>query len=420
MYIRKEKKLLGIGGRIFSILLLSLLFFFMTWGVSIPEQPIKIFKVGAAVNFGDRMGIQVKRCFELLTEQLNASGGLIVKGERYHVDMIVYDHKYQADAGRAAFERLVFQDKVQTIFSYGSAPTLAGIEVTEPNKIPLFHAAIGSQLMSPKYKYAFHTNRTTPVLLGAASFMKKHLITPKLKTVVVVANDDITGRDTSKEVVAMWKYCNIKVLDTLYHKRGTVDLNPVAVKIKSINPDIVDFDGILAGAEALRLVKAIYQSGWKGQIIGDLITPTVPDIVNACGKESVEGMFGQIFDPAEIPNPPPLAIPFRKAYTEKYGVWEIDGLRWFDGWHYFVEAVKKANSLSADDIAEAMQGLSVETVAGESRMCRRPDLGNNRYVDSSLVKFWGQVRNGRVVYVDRIPAIEGIRVAQEVYGGEWK
>jgi branched-chain amino acid transport system substrate-binding protein len=387
---------------------------------STSEKPVEILKLGATVNLGDRLGIQMKRCFELLAEQLNESGGLAVQGKKYNVKVIVYDDKYQADAGRAAFERLVFQDNVKVIFSYGSAPTLAGVELTEPNKVLLLHAAISSQLLHPKYNYTFHTRAGTTGVFSTGVFIKKHL-NPQLKTVVVLANDDLTGYDMAKHFGAMWRNCNIKVVDTLYYKRGTVDLNPLGVKVRSLNPDIVHFDGMMPGAETLRVFKAIYQSGWRGQIFAELALTTVPDIVNACGKESVEGMFVQFLDPTVVPNPPPLAMPFRRAYTAKYGIWETDALRWFDGWYYFVSAVKKANSLDVNDIVRVIQGLSVETVLGESRMCRRPDLGNNKYVDISTTLHMGQVRNGEGVYLDRVLPIEGIRMAKIIYGGgEWE
>jgi ABC-type branched-subunit amino acid transport system substrate-binding protein len=173
----------------------------------------------------------------------------------------------------------------------------------------------------------------------------------------------------------------------------------------------------MSGAETLRLAKAVYQSGWKGQIWAELAQTTVPDIVGASGKEAVEGMIVMMIDPTVIPNPPPLALPFRKAYVEKYGEWEIDGIRWIDGWFYFVEAVKKANGLDPEAIASAMQGMEIETIMGTSRMCRRPDLGNNRYVDSGTTKYFGQVRDGKVVYLDRVSAIDGIRIAEKIFGG---
>lgn len=151
----KDKKVVMFCGLIGLILSLIVPSFFSAWAATIT------LKLGATSNFGDRQGIQVKKCLELLAEQLNKAGGLVVKGEKYLVEMIVYDDKFQADPGRVAFERLVYGDKVKAIFSYGSAPVLAGIEVTEPNKVLLLTGAFAPQVMSPKYKYTLRTRANT-------------------------------------------------------------------------------------------------------------------------------------------------------------------------------------------------------------------------------------------------------------------
>ncbi len=413
------KKFLIICSSICFTLMLALLPLFPASPASDSEKPGKVLKLGATANFADRQGIQVKRCLELAADQLNKAGGLVVKGERYQVEMIVYDDKFQSDPGRAAFERLVYQDKVKVIFSYGAAPSLAGIEVTEPNKVLFFTGTMDPQVLNPKYRYTFRTRANTLGYAASAMFWSKHKASHH-KTVVIIGNDDRTGRAMADAAEESWKFNGVKILDRLYFKRGTADLSPIAARMKSINPDISEWAGIMSGAETLRLAKAIFQSGWKGQISAELAQTTVPDIVNACGKEAVEEMAVMILDPTTVPSPPALSIPFRKAYTEKYGGWEIDGLRVFEGWYYFIAALKKANSLDPDDIAGAMQGLSVETVLGPSKMSRRPDLGNNKYVDCASMKYWGQVRNGEVVYLDRIMPIESIKMAEKMFGGKWE
>jgi len=414
----KSKKLSIISSYILAILFLTTFIFYQTCVVSAEEKTLR---VGATSNFGDRQGIQVKKCLELAAEQLNKAGGLVVKKERYRVEMIVYDDKFQADAARAAFERLVYQDKVKIVFSIGTAPVLAGIEITDPNKVLLFHGGFSSQVLSPRYKYAISTRPNTLGFASSGVFWKKHL-KPETKTAVVIAYDDHGGHVISDAFEVMWKHCGLKILGKLYCKRGTVDLNPLATKLKALNPDIVEYAGIQSGAGVLNLYKAIYQSGWRGKTSAEQGgQTTVPDIINVCGRPAVEGMTVMIIDPTMIPNPSPLTMAFRKGYTEKYGEWEVEGLRVFDGWYYFVEAVKKADSLDPDAIIDAMQGLSVETVMGTARMSRRPDLGNNRYVDSNNTKYFGEVRNGNVVYLDRVLAIEGIRMAEQIFGGgKWE
>ena len=70
------------------------------------------------------MGIEAEKSFDVLVDEFNRAGGLTVKGEKYKVEMVIYDDKYRADTGRAAVERLLYEDKVR--FIVGSFGERAG------------------------------------------------------------------------------------------------------------------------------------------------------------------------------------------------------------------------------------------------------------------------------------------------------
>ena len=67
----------------------------------------KVLKLGNTVPLKAKEGIQIKKWLELLAERTNQAGGLVVKGEKYKIQIISYDDEYSADTGRAAAERLI-------------------------------------------------------------------------------------------------------------------------------------------------------------------------------------------------------------------------------------------------------------------------------------------------------------------------
>ena len=81
---------------------------------SAAAQPAKTLKIGNTVPMKAKEGIQIKKWLEMFAERLNAAGGLMVKGQKYKVQIISYDDGYSADTGRAAAERLIYQDKVSS------------------------------------------------------------------------------------------------------------------------------------------------------------------------------------------------------------------------------------------------------------------------------------------------------------------
>ena len=87
-------------------------------------QGVKTLKVGTVLPLNFGMGVDTKKALEMQIGQFNDAGGITIKGQNYKVQLIVYDDKWTAEAGRAALERLVYQDKVQYLISIISSPTM--------------------------------------------------------------------------------------------------------------------------------------------------------------------------------------------------------------------------------------------------------------------------------------------------------
>jgi branched-chain amino acid transport system substrate-binding protein len=362
--------------------------------------PAKTLKIGATGPFFLKVGIQLKKVLELFAELTNKAGGISVKGQNYNIEYIVYDDKYDAIAGRAAGERLIFQDQVKFIAGpLGSAPALAMLEVTEPNKIPVFTSAATPKIYETKYKYVVHSvsmlARVTPDYMY---WKEKRMIPPAAKTIVLACDDDATGHAMCSYDKECAEYAGYKVLDVIYYKRGITDFTPVATAVKALNPDIFHPVSLMAGGPLYNVMKAISQSGWRGTVIQVYAEDMIPMIVKEFGKDLAEGLIFNWADLSLIPNPPQGFLAFKEAYVKKYGTWEVDALDWCNGYYLLLEAIKKANSLDPDDVMAALAGLRYSWFRGSVQMFRRPDVGNNRYVDCSFDIFQGQVKDGKPIF----------------------
>src|SRR5512135_3044574 len=130
-------------------------FLLLTLCSSFAAEP-NILKLGSTVPLKSKEGIQIKKWLELLAERQNKAGGLVVKGERYNVQMVVYDDEYSADAGRACAERLIYQDKVKHIIcQWGSAPIVATLGLAEPNKVLMICDGMTEKTMEPQFHYVY-------------------------------------------------------------------------------------------------------------------------------------------------------------------------------------------------------------------------------------------------------------------------
>ena len=340
-------------------------------------------------------GLQIKKWLELLAEELNKAGGLVIKGQKYNIEVISYDDKYSADEGRACAERLVYQDKIKYILcQWSSAPIVATVAVADPNKVLVLCDGVTEKTMDPKFNYVFRTVSMLWNNIGLTSACADVAKDKGCQTALLINPDDETGHYNSANMKQTYQKLGLTVVDELFWKRDVTDYSPFATKIKSINPDYVDTGATPSGAPTLLLAKALYESGYEGLVFYQGLAGTWQEIADKVSPKAIEGAIGGLKDPRDYVTDPAI-LKLCDVYEKKHGVLETDACYIMGGWFFFIEAVKKADSLEPDDIAAAMQNLEVMTLAGKSRMVPRPDLGITRTMDSVRENALGMAKDGK-------------------------
>ncbi len=381
-------------------------------------EPTKILKIGTTVALKTKEGIQMKKWFDLLSEQVNRAGGLAVKGEKYQVQMIVYDDDYTVDGGRAAAERLINQDKVKYIISQSFSPPILGtIGLAEANKVFMVCDGMTEKTMEPQYHYVFRAPSMFFINGGYVYWAEQFKKAGLPSTVVMLNPDDVTGRGSSEKNRIMYKNIGVNVLDSLFYKRETTDYTPFATKIKSLNPGFVDTGTTVGGVPTLLIAKALWEVGYTGGKIFNNMQDTWKDIVEKVGPEAIEGAVGNFKDPRQY-RKEKWVLDLCDAYEKKYGVWEADATNWITGWFVFMAAVKKANSLEVDDLVKAMNGLEVDCLDVKRKFVARPDLKNPRTCDSVGESPVGIVKKGKYQVQKMISTQENYEVSIRSFGLE--
>ncbi|MBW1800572.1 MAG: ABC transporter substrate-binding protein [Deltaproteobacteria bacterium] len=381
-------------------------------------KPAKTLKLGNTVPMQRKEGIQIKKWLELLAERLNKSGGLVVKGERYNVEIISYDDEYSADKGRVLGERLIYQDKVKHIIAqWGSPPILGTLTVAEPNKVFMVCNGATEKTMTPQWHYIYRC----PSLFWNNGLGQEYISIFKKRglpmTTVIINPDIVSGRGSAKRRTMHYNNVGVKILDKLFYKAGTTDYTPYATKIKSLNPGFIETGTTPAGMPTLLLAKALHQVGYKGGIIFNNLAGTYKDIIDKVGPQAIEGSVTGFKDPRQY-RKEKWVLDLCDAYEKKYGVWEIDSINWCSGWFVFMAAVKKANSLDVDDLCKAMDGLEVDTLECKNRFVARPDKKNSRTCDAVPEQMPGIIRNGKLELVRVMSVDDNYRETIKAYGLE--
>jgi branched-chain amino acid transport system substrate-binding protein len=357
----------------------------------------KVLKIGAIFPLSGKAatwGIAAQKAITIKQKEINARGGLNVGGEKYLIEILWEDDKYNAAAGRMAVEKLLNRDKVKFILgSQSSAVLLAAQPITEPNKILFLLNSYSKEVLGPEKPYSFRMVLTSNEILPAMyPWLTKNY--PKLKTVAFIEPNDVSGWNVEKDCRRIAEQNQFKVVFSQFYERGTSDFYPLLNKLILAKPDFIDFTGSPPGDQAL-MVKQARELGYKGKTFsGTTVDPA--EFCKIAGLQNAEGhisnthdllgafttegqkkyhddyiaLYGKPFDPV----------------TPKYHVY-LDVL---------VQAIEKAGSLDTTKVKETMEKTDEwKTLFGTSRFGGKDYYGIKRQIITPV--YISEIVNGKLI-----------------------
>ena len=85
---------------------------------------------------------------------------------------------------------------------------------------------------------------------------------------------------------------------------------------------------------------------------------------------------------------------FKAAWLAKYGKWEDPNISYATNFPALITAIQQAGSLDTEKVAAVLSsGLKFETPLGTMQMISRPDMGNDRTIDSVGTYYIKQIHN---------------------------
>jgi len=92
-----RKRLLALSGAILIAVILAVMPLMAGCAEPAPPAEAKTLKIGCLVDFGFPIGMDTKKELEAVVPVINEKGGLVIGGERYNIDLIIYDSKMSAE-----------------------------------------------------------------------------------------------------------------------------------------------------------------------------------------------------------------------------------------------------------------------------------------------------------------------------------
>ncbi len=172
----------------------------------------------------------------LWAEQVNAAGGLDVKGTKRPIELISSDDQSNIETCVRTYEKLMGSDKVDLVLPpWGSNANFAVAPLANRFQYPfLAPTALSRRLVEMKLPYFFLLLQQPKPMMDALVDMLKN---NGAKTVAVIYVDDLFGLENYAALKVALAGSGINIVEDKSYPLGVKDLSPVLRGFKDKNPD---------------------------------------------------------------------------------------------------------------------------------------------------------------------------------------
>ncbi len=209
-------------------------------GQSAPAVKLGILQpvTGALAQDGElgRMGA------ELALDEINKSGGIKSLGGA-KLEMVFGDARSNPEAGTQEVERMQSEGVAAIVGGFASPICLAASQAASRYDLPyIVDVGVSDQItargLKNTFRFAPGFGMVTQIALGNLAKINDAAGKPA-KTVVLVHEDGLFGSGLAKLMQAELPKRGFEVMETIAHPTPARDMSNVALRIRSLNPDLV-------------------------------------------------------------------------------------------------------------------------------------------------------------------------------------
>lgn len=351
-----------IKGSALIVVLLAAIFLL----VPVSSQAAKPIKVGIIDDYSGPGAMFCKEAlngFKLALNEINKKGVLGTK-----IEFTTRDTKFKVGIGLSMAKELVMRENVDILVgSISSGVAMAVSNYVKGEKVPFIVWIAKSERITGEkgHRYVFSTGENTYMAgkAGGAALAKK----PFVK--YWIAGDDYEYGHAIAD--AAWRNLKrlkpeVELIGQSWWKVGEPDLVPYITAIIAAKPDAVIFAA--GGASMVNVMKTTKSTGMSERIPGWIHTATETAILRVLGTGAPEGFMGTtdyLFYHPDTPSNRGFVKAFKDAYGNPPGFPAFHG---FITAHFIAEALKKAGSRDKERFIDALEGLTIDSPAGDIEM----------------------------------------------------
>ncbi len=323
---------------------------------ALAQVPIRI---GASLSLTGTyaaLGQNQHRGYQLCAKHVNEKGGVL----GYKVEFIFYDDQSQPATAVRLYEKLITQDNVDMVLGpYSSAITEAVANINEKYKLPMVAPmASTTSIFKKGRKFIFMVQSPAEGYLeGLIDLAARN----GLKKVALINEDTLFPKATVLGTIELAKKKGLQVVFVEAYPKGNTDYSAIMTKLRSANPDVLGaatyFD------DAVAITRQMKELNVNPKMYGVTVGGDLPKFYELLGKNA-EFVYGATQWEPELPYPG--SKEFVEAYRKEFPGVDLSyhSAGGYAGCQILVEAIKRARSLDAEKIREALLKLDFTTVYG--------------------------------------------------------
>ncbi len=348
------------------------------------KEPIKIGFGMALTGPLAANGQQGLLGMKIWEEETNAKGGLLGRP----VKLVYYDDQSNPSTVPGIYTKLLDVDKVDLVLGgYATnqvAPAMPVVMQKGKVFISLFALAVNSEFHYPKYFSSLPIGQTPKTTFTDGVFQVAMKQNPKPQTVALAAADAEFSKNSCDGARENVKKYGFKLVYDKTYPPSTTDFSPVVRAIQAANPDIV----IVCSypLDSVGMVLAAHEVGLKPKIFGGAMVGLQATVFKNKLGPALNGIINyETWVPEDK-----LMVPETKAFFAKYQArapaLKIDPLGYYlGGWgnayiDVLGQAVKGANSLDDNKIADYLRTHTFKTVMGDIKFGKDGEWANPRWM----------------------------------------
>ena len=300
-----------------------------------------------------QFGINSRNGIQLVADEINAAGGIKALGGA-KINLIVADATSTPTTAGNVAQRLISQNEVTAILgAFASALTIAISEVTERRDIPLLTMSFADQITGRGFKNVFQVVAKASVI-GKAQFDYTMAIAQaagsKIEKIAIMYEDTAYGTAQANGLRAGAKAANVQLVMDEAYPLGITDTTPLINKLRASGAQAVFPVSYLN--DSLLIIRTMRQQKIDIPAIGGAAGYVIPDFEKALGEfaENVLSVNTSNYD---------LSTELTDRFRKRFGYFMVhEALENAVALYVLVQAIEKAKSAKAQDVAAALRGAT--------------------------------------------------------------